>query len=167
MKEEEVESLLKEALIKKYGDKCHFCGKSDVPLMIDHILGQKELERQYFDKFVRFSDFVTDYDRLMYCYYYHNFNEESKFIGLVCKKCEVIQKEIPRIEDILFLLSNSLNENCSNELKLLVSKYPQTIPILDRVTRSTLQILLEEYQSRQHNHGNNNHHDNLGEAFGI
>lgn len=150
------ELRLKEALIEKYENKCHFCGKSNVPLIIEHILGQKELERQYFDKFERSSDFVTDYDELFHCYYNQNFDEESKYIGLVCKNCKVIQKEIPGIEDVLSLVNDFFHRGDRNEFELMISKHPQTIPIIDRRLRLLQQITVEEIQARQDNLGRKN-----------
>jgi len=161
----EDESRLKNALIEKYGNKCHFCESFTDSLQIEHLLGQKELERQYLDKFERISDSTTDYDRLMHVFYYNNFEEESMYIGLVCKECKVPQKPFPRLDDILSVATDIMHDNNFEEGKLLISKYPQAGPIIDRRLRITSELILEEIQSRQ-DLRNGIQDDNLGEGFG-
>ena len=143
------ELLLKEALIEKNGNKCHFCDKSNVHLSIEYLLGQKELEIQYFDKYERITGSITDYDRLLHTFYLHNFDEESKYIGLVCENWKVSQKEIPRLEDVLPLVNDFLHKGDHSEYELMMSKHSQIMPIVDRRLRLMQQLALEEIQSGQ------------------
>ncbi len=158
----EVQELrLKEALIEKNGNKCHSCDKSNVHLSIEYLLGQKELEIQYFDKYERITDSITDYDGLLHTFYLHNFDEESKYIGLVCENCKVPQKEIPKLEDVLPLVNDFFHREDRSEYELMMSKHPQIMPIVDRRLRLMQQLVLEEIQSRQLDMSNQR--DNTGE----
>ena len=86
-------------------------------------------------------------------------------IGLVCKDCKVEQKEIPRIEEILSIFQDSLDNRSSSEMEALVSKYPHVLPVLDRIARLRMEYL-EPFLLRQNNFQNGTSYDNLGEAFG-
>jgi hypothetical protein len=162
MSEFDEESRLKEALIEKNGKKCHSCDKLDVPLSIEYLLGQKELEKQYFDKYERTTDHGTDYDKLLHTFYLNNFDEESAFVGLVCDNCKVIQKEVPSLEDALTLVDDFMNRGECNEFQLMIEKHPHTMPIINRRLRMIEQIALEEAKKRNLKIRNHNQQDNLG-----
>ena len=104
MKEEEVESLLKEALIKKYGDKCSKCGKEG-NLNICQILGQANSEYQYFLHCTRLTGYDMDYPYYLYNYYLNNFDAESEFLGLICNIYVIISPQYPTYEEHLQLIS--------------------------------------------------------------
>ena len=93
----EVESHLKDALINKFGNYCVQCERSEKPLRIEHIYGQKELEKEFFSKAQVLNENM-DYEVIINEFYLHNFDYESKFIGLVCNSCKISHSKSPKTD---------------------------------------------------------------------
>ena len=128
-----IESRLKEALIEKNGSYCQVCGKSDENLQIEHIFGQKEIEKEYFTKGVASSN-SSSYEEIMYNYYYNNFDNEMKFIGIICKNCSIAHAINPKLEFVITIIEKHLQNN-STEMEYLISNYPHIIPTVERLFR--------------------------------
>ncbi len=129
-----MESLLKEALIEKNGSYCHVCGKFNEDLQIEHIFGQKEIEKEYFSIDMGLSNPTLSYEETMYGYYYNNFDNEMKFIGIICKNCSVTHAINPKWEYVITIIEKYL-QNDSTEMEYLMSNYPHIIPTVERFFR--------------------------------
>jgi len=159
MKEEEVESLLKEALIKKYGDKCSKCGKEG-NLNICQILGQANSEYQYFLHCTRLTGYDMDYPYYIHNYYLNNFDAESEFLGLICNICVIISPQYPTYEEVMTALGDFWAENNLSELQVFMQLHPHTKPIIFRLFR----LMNFNFDSSCISE-NGSSHDNLGETF--
>ncbi len=129
-----MESLLKEVLIEKNGSYCHVCGKFDEDLQIEHIFGQKEIEKEYFSKHAELSNSTLSYEETMYGYYYNNSDNEIKFIGMICKNCSITHAINPKLEYVITIIEKHLQNN-STEMEYLMSNYPHIIPTVERLFR--------------------------------
>lgn len=100
----------------------------------------------------------------MYQYYLDNFEEESPFIGLVCNNHKVTHTKTTKLEDVITLVGDSLQNN-TEEIEYLTSNYPHTIPILERIFR-LMRRDIAKFHRNPDNFENDNNYDSLGEGFG-
>lgn len=129
-----LESRLKERLVTKYGDKCSKCGQTE-DLVIGHIDGQAYLELAYFKT-----------PEIMWDYYHKNFDRESAFIMLVCKKCKEIipSPQHPTLPELGLVLNEFDQDGKSDEMEKLITKYPHVIQFAYRITEMYYSVLKEE-----------------------
>ncbi len=158
MSEFNEESRLKEALIEKNGKYCCFCGNESESLEVEHILGQKNIEKEFFEKYSELSNFEVGYEVWMYDYYNRNFEEESRFIGLSCNRNHITHSEKPNLKDVYSIMEKAYQSKNPEEMYWLVSNYQHTIPIIERV----MKIPKNESISIQNKLEFDNLQDNLG-----
>ena len=136
-----LESLLKERLVIKYGDMCSKCKQKD-DLVIGHIDGQAYLELAYFKT-----------PESMWDYYHKNFDRESAFIMLVCKKCmeAIPSPQHPTFQDMNIIVNEFLHENLQEEMQKLIEKYPHITQTTLRAIDKVHSILKEDVVRRELN----------------
>jgi len=156
----DVESRLREALIEKYGNECSQCGlKKD--LNICHIMGQANLEYDYYLNMVENTEQYMNYEYYIYSYYLEYFEAESEFLGLTCNSCEIISPQHPTYNDVIIILGNFWDENNVSELMIFMEIHPHTQPLISRLFR-----LMNFNQDSSNTDQNGSFYDKLGERFG-
>lgn len=161
MTDYDVKLRLKEALIEKYGNKCSKC-KFKRDLKIAHVVGQSNLEYDYYLNCEKNTGCYMDYEYYIYNYYLENFDSESEFLGLICNVCVIISPQYPTYEEVMTALGDFWDENNLSELQVFMQLHPHTKPIIFRLFR----LMNFNFDSSCMSE-NGSSHDNLGEAFGI
>lgn len=129
-------------LLDRLGGKCAKCGNNDSRILhIDHIHGQGYLEKEYFiDK------------ENMYLFYLKYFDEESKFLQVLCVNCNLTKRMDnkegrgrPNLATLIGRYQQSLLDKDTWAIEHLCIEYPQFESIKNRLkTRLPLALELEK-----------------------
>lgn len=161
MTDYDVESRLKEVLIEKYGNECSQCGL-EKDLNICQIMGQANLEYDYYLNCEKNTGCYMDYKYYIYNYYLEYFEAESEFLGLICNSCEIISPQHPTYNDVITILGDFWDENNVSQLMILMELHPHTQPLIFRLFR----LMNFNFDSSCMSE-NGSSHANVGKALGI
>ncbi len=121
------ESYLFDHLAESYGRQCINCENTS-GLQVYHFWGQERLEKEFFDS-----------DEEMYGYYLAFYDEESNYLGLICKDCKPIRTpDRPTLEETEMIVKELIEKELFEEVTEFIKKYPHTAPIIGRIQRENL-----------------------------